>query len=215
MLQNFSLIDAITTLPGILLGFTFHEYAHAYAATKFGDPTPERQGRLTANPLAHIDLWGLLLIIFAGFGWAKPVQTNPSYYKGDARKKDLIVSVVGPLANLIIAIITVFVILLVYKFNLLKAMDPASAGIVGSILYNTAGINSVLFVFNLLPIPPLDGFHILSDVLPSNSYSIIYTMERYGYIILLVFILSPFSDWIIGRGSILVLRSILFLMGML
>lgn len=213
MLRNFDLLNAITTLPGILLGFTFHEYAHAYAAVRFGDPTPERQGRLTANPLAHIDPWGLLLILFAGFGWAKPVQTNPSYYKGDVRKKDIIVSVVGPLANLIIAIITAFIILLVVRLDLLGGFDHSTGNIVESILYNTVWINCVLFIFNLIPVPPLDGFHILSDIVSPGLYDFINTMERYGYIILLVFVLSPFSDWIIGKGARTVFNIIFILMG--
>lgn len=213
MAQDF-LLETLIKLPGILIGFTFHEYAHAYAAHKFGDPTPERQGRLTANPLAHIDLWGFLLILFANFGWAKPVETNPSYYRGDARKKDLIVSLVGPLANLAIAMIFVFIILVIGRTGLVRTLGVSSANILVEILYSTAWINCILFIFNLVPIPPLDGFHILSDIVPESSYRLIYTMERYGYIILLVFILSPLSDLVIRRGAGFVYKTMFLLMGM-
>jgi len=214
MFQNFNLLEAITSLPGILIGFTFHEYAHAYTSARFGDPTPESQGRLTINPLAHIDVWGLLLIIFAGFGWAKPVQTNPSYYRGDVKKKDMIVSMAGPMTNLVIAIIVCIIILVISRLELLGTLDGAMASTVADILYNAAWINCVLFIFNLIPIPPLDGFHILSDLMPESSRNIIFTMDRYGYIILMVFILSPFSDVIIGNGARMVLRAILILLGM-
>lgn len=211
MLQGFDILDAIIRLPGILIGFTFHEYAHAYAATLFGDPTPESQGRLTVNPLAHIDIWGLLLIIFAGFGWAKPVQTNPSYYKGNVKKKDMIVSLAGPMTNLVIAVIFAFIMVVVARFGLLGKLT--SGDIIMSILYGIVSVNCVLFIFNLLPIPPLDGFHVLADIVPYSSYRLIYTMERYGNIILLVFVLSPFSDIIIGNGARFVYRTIFLLLG--
>ena len=215
MFQNFSLLHALTTLPGILIGFTFHEYAHAYMATKFGDPTPGNQGRLTANPIAHIDIWGFFLIVFAGFGWAKPVQTNPSYYRGDKRQKDLIVSIAGPITNLLIAIIFAILTLVVVKTGIINTLDKNSASIIFNILQSAIWINCVLFIFNLIPIPPLDGFHVLADIVPGNLYNLIDTMERYGYIILMIFIISPLSNAVIGKGAGFIYNAILGVLGLM
>jgi Zn-dependent protease len=190
----------LMSIPGILIGFTFHEFAHAYMATRYGDPTPGRQGRLTLNPIAHIDIWGFALILLAGFGWAKPVQTNPSYYRGSVRKKDLIVSMVGPLTNLAIAVVTAVIFVFVYRLGAFNAVSPAAETVIGMI-EGVIWMNLVLFVFNLIPIPPLDGFHVLTDLLPSSYYRFIYTVEKYGYFILLAFIVLPISDWVIGGAA--------------
>lgn len=210
MFSNFNLYDAIVTLPGILIGFTFHEFAHAYLATLFGDSTPQRQGRLTVNPLAHIDIWGLLLIIFAGFGWAKPVQTNPSNYHTRVREKDIAVSVIGPVTNLLIAIAAAAVIFVLF----LVGINLSSSKALFDILNGVVWINSVLFVFNLVPIPPLDGFHILADILPNSFYRFVEFVQRYGYIILLLFILSPLSDYLIQNGADFVCHTIYRIFGL-
>lgn len=210
MFPNFDLYYTLVTLPGILLGFTFHEYAHAYAATIFGDPTPGRQGRLTVNPLAHIDIWGLLLIIFAGFGWAKPVQTNPSNYHTRVREKDIVVSLVGPFTNLIIAIIAGAVIFIMYR----AGIDYYSSKVLYDILYGVIWINSVLFIFNLIPLPPLDGFHIVVDILPNSFYNFVGFMMKYGNIVLLIFILSPLSNMIVSSGANFVIDFIYKLFGL-
>lgn len=208
MFQNFSILDVLLRLPGILLGFTFHEYAHAYMATRFGDPTPNMDGRLTANPFAHVDIWGFLLILVAGFGWAKPVRTNPSYYRGDIRKKDILVSFAGPAANLMIAFAAGLVYILLYNLGIFYRINSSTADIVMGILSEAIWINCVLFIFNLVPIPPLDGFHIILDLIPQISYRFAYTMERYGYIVLILFIMSGLSDIVVGGGASLVFNSI-------
>lgn len=214
MFPNINIQEAILTVPGILIGFTFHEYAHAYMATMFGDPTPRRQGRLTANPLAHIDPWGFILILLFRFGWAKPVQTNPSNYGGDIRKKDLLVSLAGPVTNLIIAIIFGVIDLLLVRSGILEKIDLNSALIVVQILNYVVIINSILFIFNLVPIPPLDGFHILADILPQSAYRFIYTVERYGYIILMIFVISPLCDFIVGNIGGFIYKNIFMLLGL-
>lgn len=210
MFSNFNLYDTIVTLPGILIGFTFHEFAHAYLATLFGDSTPQRQGRLTVNPLAHIDIWGLLLIIFAGFGWAKPVQTNPSNYHTRVREKDIAVSVIGPVTNLLIAIVVTGIAFVFYK----AGFNNNSSKVLFDILDGAIWINCVLFIFNLVPIPPLDGFHILADILPNSFYRFVEFVQRYGYIILLIFILTPASDYIIQYGAGFVYTSVYRLFGL-
>jgi Zn-dependent protease len=214
MFYNFDPYTALITLPGTLLGFTFHEFAHAYTAVRFGDPTPERQGRLTINPLAHIDIWGLILIIFAGFGWAKPVQTNPSNYQGDIRKKDLIVSFAGPVANLVIAIIASIIAVALLRSGVYKSMDTNAVQVIFDILDRAIWINCVLFIFNLVPIPPLDGFHVLADLLPLESFDFIHMLHRYSNIILMIFIISPASDYVVGAGALFVYKAILTALGM-
>lgn len=181
-----SLNVMILSIPGILIGLTFHEYAHALVADKLGDKTPKFQGRLTLNPLAHIDLIGFLMILVIGFGWAKPVETNPSAFK-HYYKDDLKVSLAGPLTNLITAFLFAIITAILYKFS---AINSSAVGtILIDILYITVQLNCMLFVFNLIPIPGLDGFHILRDLFPKTFYNISDFMYRYQLIILIVFVL--------------------------
>lgn len=181
-----SLNVMILSIPGILIGLTFHEYAHALVADKLGDKTPKFQGRLTLNPLAHIDIIGFLMILIIGFGWAKPVETNPSAFK-HYYKDDLKVSLAGPFANLITAFLFAIITAILYKFS---AINSSAVGtILIQILYITVQLNCMLFVLNLIPIPGLDGFHILRDLFPKTFYNISDFMYRYQLIILIVFIL--------------------------
>ena len=145
-------------LPGVLLGLTVHEYFHAFCAYKLGDSTARDQGRLTLNPVKHIDLIGLLFIIFAGFGWAKPVQFNPENLKNLRRDKAMIAAA-GPLSNLALGILLCFSFRALFAFYDVQASDFLTQ--LSFIIYVAASINFGLFVFNLLPIPPLDGSHIV------------------------------------------------------
>ena len=168
--MNFNWQSILITLPGILLGLTVHEYCHALAAYKLGDQTAREMGRLTFNPLKHIDLIGFLFIIIAGFGWAKPVQFNPENLRHFRRDK-AIIAAAGPLSNLVLAVI---LSALVWGWWAGLTYVPAGkADLIYSIFYNrpffvfiivlerAIMINLGLFVFNLFPIPPLDGSHIL------------------------------------------------------
>jgi Zn-dependent protease len=174
----------------IFIAFPIHEMAHAAAAVGLGDETPRRQGRFTFNPLAHIDPIGAVLIFFAGFGWAKPVQWNPRNVNIDPRMASIIVSLAGPVSNLVLAA------LLVLSLRILPALD----GTVPSLFLNFylrfvesfIFINVALFVFNLIPIPPLDGSHILFALLPSSMYDLQVQLSRYGFLLLfLVIFLAP------------------------
>jgi len=153
--------STIYALPGILLGLTVHEYCHAFCAWKLGDSTAQEQGRLTLNPLKHIDIVGFIFIIIAGFGWAKPVQFNPERLRHFRRDKALIAAA-GPLSNLIIGVLITLVMkgmVVYYHFTDSEPGDFIEN--VFLILYYAASINFGLFIFNLLPIPPLDGSHIV------------------------------------------------------
>ena len=192
----FDLRGMLLLLPGILLGFSFHEYAHAQVAVWLGDDTPRHQGRLSLSPLVHIDPFGFLMILFAGFGWAKPVQIDERNFKNPTRD-DILVSMAGPFMNLIIAIIFIF---------LMKVLYYLPSGIISDGLYNTTmdvfdhtvWINIVLFVFNLLPIPPLDGSHIFFGLLGLKQNGWYYEIYSKGRFILLLLIITNVLDKVIS-----------------
>ncbi|MEW5952851.1 MAG: site-2 protease family protein [Bacillota bacterium] len=168
-------------LPAIIIGLTFHELAHGYVAYRLGDSTAARQGRLTVNPIAHIDPIGFIALFLVGFGWAKPVPVNPFNMRGDPQRNMLLVSLAGPAANMVLAF--VFAVLLGLG---LANLFPHGHEIVVQIIY----INIVLAVFNLLPIPPLDGSKILAGLLPPSQANVIYALEQYGFIILLILLFT-------------------------
>ncbi|QQO10058.1 site-2 protease family protein [Breznakiella homolactica] len=146
------------SVPAVLIGLTVHEFCHGFAAYKLGDSTAKDQGRLTFNPLKHIDIIGLLFIVFAGFGWAKPVQFNPQNLSRPRRDKALI-ALAGPVSNLLLGILFCLILrFLVYVIGNDGSSQLFVHGVI--LLYYGAAINFGLFVFNILPIPPLDGSHI-------------------------------------------------------
>ncbi|MBW9172850.1 site-2 protease family protein [Clostridium estertheticum] len=172
-------------IPAILIAFTFHEYAHAIVADRLGDKTPRFQGRLTLNPIAHIDPIGFILILLTGFGWAKPVETNPSSYKNYYRD-DLKISFAGPFANLIIGFVFAIITVLFWKFS---PFQGTVFTIIIEILKMTVSINCMLFFLNLVPVPGFDGYHIVRDLFPKFFYNMSDTFTRYQFLIFLVLIL--------------------------
>ena len=158
----------------IFIAFPVHEFAHAATAVALGDDTPRLQGRYTLNPLVHIDLMGAILIMVVGFGWAKPVQWNPNRINIDRRLGSILVAISGPLSNLLLAILG-FVVLRLY---------PSSGQFLFSFLRNFIVINVSLFVFNLIPVPPLDGSHVLFALLPGDTYQLRAQLSQYGFLIL-------------------------------
>lgn len=194
----------------LLFSVIVHEVMHGLMALKFGDHTAQRVGRLTLNPIPHIDLFGTILLpgllIMSGspilFGWAKPVPVNPLNFS-NLRKGELFVSAVGILANFSLAILAATV------FHILNALPQTFPALLGSLLRFTVLINLVLGVFNLFPIPPLDGSKILLSQLPYNLAKQYQKLERYGILILLILLMVPF-------GSSSLLQTILrFLVGIL
>jgi len=181
-----NLQSALLMLPGLILGFTVHEFAHAYTAVCLGDPTPKQLGRITLNPIVHIDWIGLLLILFAGFGWAKPVVYNPANLKNPTRD-GVLISLAGPLANLVLAL------LLLPLFWFLIPVYYSSQAYWLEILVITVQVaiklNIMLFIFNLLPIPPLDGSHILLAALPDSLMNVKVFITQYGSWVLIALIM--------------------------
>lgn len=183
----------ILMIPAILIAFTFHEYAHAIIADRLGDKTPRFQGRLTLNPIAHIDPMGFILILVVGFGWAKPVQTNPSAYK-NYYKDDLKVSAAGPIANLIIGFVFAIFLVLFAKFS---PITGELGKIIYAILQITGSLNCVLFFLNLVPVPGFDGFHIVRDLFPKFFYNLSDSITRYQFLIFMLLLLP-----IVGGQSV-------------
>ncbi len=173
-------------VPGFILGLTFHEVAHGWVADKLGDPTARNAGRLTLNPLPHLDPIGSLMLVFAGFGWAKPVPVNPLNLK-NPRKDMLWVALAGPVANLIFALALGIFFQLLVKIPILNA--PGNPSALMLVLYRGVQINVILAVFNLIPVPPLDGSRIIVGLLPPSMTAGYETFERFGPFLLLGLIL--------------------------
>lgn len=196
---NFNLLDILLSLPAVFLAFSFHEFAHAYVAYKMGDPTPKMQGRLTLDPFAHVDWIGLIMFAVFGFGWAKPVQVNPSNFR-NRKKGDILVSLAGPLANLLLAILA-FVALQVIDILLsgvtMNRIIPQS-GIFYRIFDKIVWLNIVFSLLNLVPIPPFDGYKILKSFFFRKNVNLFWQLERYSTLILFAFILLNIFDYIVG-----------------
>jgi Zn-dependent protease len=183
-----------------VIAITVHESAHAYAADRLGDLTPRDQGRLTLNPLSHLDPMGSLLFLFVGFGWGRPVMTNPYNLRPPMRNSMAIVAAAGPFSNLILALIAAIPV----RFGLFDVFDIPSIGGITPTLSQFVScfilINIGLMLFNLIPVPPLDGYKILLGLLPyemANSFS---RIEQYGPIILLLIFASGYLGFdIFGR----------------
>lgn len=174
-------------LPAILIGLSFHEFAHAYAAVRLGDPTPKLQKRVTLNPIAHIDIFGFLALIFIGFGWGKPVEVNPNNFK-NIRRDSLIVDVAGVTVNFILSIVFAGILRLLYVYQY-DFLLTSLGSIVFNMIYAIITINIVLMIFNLLPIPPLDGFGIITEIFNLREKEFYYKIYDKGFVILLILII--------------------------
>lgn len=188
-MSNAKLIEMLYMIIPMLLSLSIHEYAHAYVAYKLGDTSQKYRGRLTLSPFAHIDIFGLLAFFLIGFGWAKPVQVDDSNFK-NRRKDMLMVALAGPASNLVLA----FVATIIFKIVLVLGV---STEILNTIFLQTIILNVVLAVFNMIPLPPLDGSRLLFYFLPSKYRNIEFFLTKYSFIILLILIVTGISSYII------------------
>jgi len=177
----------------LIIAFTVHEFAHAYVAYKFGDPTAKNQGRLTLNPSVHLDPIGTIFLFIAGFGWARPVPVNRFRFK-NPRLAGIFVSVAGPLSNLLLAIVGVVIVYILVRTGLAIDIPAFVLNFFDYFIY----LNIILFVFNLLPFPPLDGYRIIEDLAPNDIRAKMTQYEQYGILIFLVLVITPLDQYTIS-----------------
>ena len=200
-------MDMIYRVPALLLALTIHEYAHAAVADSLGDPTPRLTGRLTMNPFMHLDIVGTIMLLVAGFGWAKPVEVDPRYFR-DGRKSMMAVSFAGPGANFFLAFVALLLV-----------------GIFSTFAYSKQGIYSFLFLvaqyniwfalFNLIPVPPLDGSKILMSMLPGRYAYQLMSIEQYSYIVLLILVFSGAIGTVLIPVAKFIMNSMMFIVSII
>lgn len=196
-----TIISLVLSIPGLLLALAMHEFAHGFAAYKMGDNTAKYSGRLSINPLAHLDPIGTVCLLLFRFGWAKPVPINPNNFT-DRRKGVIIVSLAGPLMNFLLALLSALAFQLISHF---APMSEITMFLIYILKYSEI-LNVGLMVFNLIPLPPLDGSKVLLELLPYHKREFFYRIERYSQLILILLIftrvlnpvLSTACSWVDG-----------------
>lgn len=186
---DFSLTGLIAGLPGLVIALVIHEYAHAKAADVMGDFTPRMTGRLTLNPMAHIDPIGLIMLLVVRFGWAKPVMINARNFR-NWRQGELLVALAGPVANLLVAFISLLAMAVLFKLGMFS--EGVRLVLSMMVLFN---INFA--IFNMLPLPPLDGSKVMMVLLPGRLAYKLMSLERYSFIILIFLMMTPFLTMIL------------------
>ena len=185
-------------LPALVVALSFHEAAHAWAANKMGDPTAKNLGRLTLDPTKHFDWFGLIAFLFIGFGWGKPVPTNPRNYR-NYKKGNVLVALSGVTANLIIALFFLILLSILAATGVFESILPVYlyggtsltfVEIIHTILFFLVYLNLILFIFNLIPIPPLDGHHLVKGFIARKSPQFYMFYQRYGFLLLILLLFA-------------------------
>ncbi|MDR1691851.1 MAG: site-2 protease family protein, partial [Oscillospiraceae bacterium] len=204
-----TVIEIFVVVLAMMVNFIIHEMAHGWAAYALGDPTAKNDGRLSFNPMKHIDPFGALLILLAGFGWAKPVMVNPRFF--DKPKRDMaLTSLAGPMSNFLLAFIAVGLMRLFpidTAVTYITSASPTVLSVLYSLVFNIALINIGLGLFNLIPIPPLDGSKVLGAFLPDRLYWRFMQIERYGMFVLAGLLMLSRSGYLDVFGFIGAMRN--------
>lgn len=213
-----ALFSLLLSIPGVLVAITFHEFAHGFVAYKLGDNTAKDEGRLSLNPLDHLDPIGTLMLLFAGFGWGKPVHVNPRNYtrKISMEKGEAIVSSAGPIMNILLAIIFTLIYFAVKKYASVAFLSSTVGGIILLLILSIISTNIGLGVFNLIPLPPLDGSKIIMPFLPYKAKEFFVNNEQIFSLIFVVLwvtgiagiIITPVINWV--TSGILNLGQLIF-----
>jgi len=185
--MGLDLTESLKIIPAAIIGLTVHEFSHAFTAYKLGDNTAKDEGRFTLNPLKHIDWMGLILIIFAGFGWAKPVSFNRENLKHKHRD-EILISLAGPLSNFVLALLFLVIARIFYTIDFFNSTTFGLQIINLVMIWGV--INFSLFVFNLIPLPPLDGSHLYLTFLKDINPKLMLNMYKYGTLVLLAIIIA-------------------------
>jgi len=201
---NLDIGHLLRVLPGIVIGFTVHEFMHAYAAVRLGDASARDDGRLTLNPLRHIDPMGFIMLVLAGFGWARPVRIDPTRFS-HPRRDEVLVALAGPFSNLVLA--AAFTLALAVAVGSGINPDNTFAFELANVLLMGVYMNLGLFVFNMIPLPPLDGSHIYLPFVKGHNPALAMRVYRYGTLLLLgVILIEQFTDsdilpigWVVRR----------------
>lgn len=194
------ILNKLLVLPGIIIGLTFHEYAHAKVASLCGDNTAKNQGRVSLNPLKHMDPVGFLCLLIVGFGWGKPVPINPYNISNHHRKfKEVMISAAGIIMNFLLAVIFAVILTAIAQYAPNTFSSNAGTYLYYGIFY-VSYINVVLMIFNLIPIPPLDGFNIVAEITSFNETELYYKLLRYGSFILIILLVTNVIDYILTPG---------------
>jgi Zn-dependent protease len=188
-----ALQQLVLMVPALLVAITIHEVAHGWVADRLGDPTARLAGRLTLNPLPHIDPFGALALIIAGFGWARPVPVDGRHFRRPLRDMAL-VAAAGPLSNFVVAFLGLVALLLVARTVSMPFLAEPLVGTLGHIYRFNLGLG----IFNLIPLPPLDGGHFLPYFFPRASWSLLARLEQYGPLLLLLLVFSGATRYIVG-----------------
>ena len=204
-LDMVSLLDAVLRVAAVLLCLTVHETCHGLAAYALGDPTAKSMHRLSLNPLHHIDWFGLFMMFAAGFGWAKPVPVDPRYFK-KPKEGMALTALAGPVSNFLLALLLMFISKMIYLY----APYSAALDVLFTFcLYTAAPLSIGLGLFNLIPIPPLDGSKVIAVLLPDQTYVKLMRYERYGMLLLLALSLLGISGGFIS-GAIMRVYEVFF-----
>lgn len=206
-------LNLLITIPGIIVALSFHEYAHAIVAYKLGDNTPKFQGRVTINPMAHIDWFGFIALCFCGFGWGKPVEINPYNFR-KRRSGELMVALAGVVMNLILAFVFAGILKII-----VSTIGPATEATgfnyyLQLMIFYTVQINLVLMIFNLIPIPPLDGFDVVIEIFNLHNTNFYRNAYAYGQWLLLLLLLFGFVGKILSPAVSAIMNGIFAIFGM-
>ena len=193
------ILALLLSIPGVLIAITFHEYAHAWTAYKLGDDTAKSQGRLSLNPLKHMDPIGIVMLLFLGFGWGRPVEIDSRNFNRNIsmEKADAIVSIAGPLMNLFLAIVFTLIYCAIVKFAP-NVLIGNTGGAIQLLLMSIVSINIGLGVFNLIPLPPLDGSKVIMPFLPAKAKSFFIEREQIFYIVFVILWITGLAGYIIS-----------------
>ena len=204
------MVEILAIIPAVVIAISLHEYAHAKMAIKLGDNTPKLQGRDTINPLSHIDVFGFICLMIAHFGWGRPVQIDIRNFKKPLRDQ-MLVSLAGPIMNLIVAFVTLVIMNIISITGVLMGLSNNVAFVIESIITYIVLINVSLCIFNLLPLPNFDGSKILLYFLPLKAKINFLKLEKYGFIIFFIIVLTPIPELIITPILSYVLSGMQFL----